>query len=1048
MTEKQYKDIIKENKWRRQVMFEPYDPLTGIGSPIERGEVIFTALGQEYKWRLPVDMIRDHKPLINAISSLGSLEAVLKKYNTDPDPELVETFLHEIIEIRFDYDFEFWAFYCVKIQDKKSKQIIPFRLNKPQRKYLSRVEKMRRACMPIRAIIDKARQWGGSTLTQIYMGWIQIRLRKNWHSAIVTQVENQARNIRGMFTRLSKEYPIEHGAIVLLPFEGSAKNRVIENRGSIIGIGSAEEPDNLRSFDFAMVHLSEVSFWPSTPTKSSADLIRSIRSQIPDVELSLEVLESTANGVGNFFHNEWLAAVQGRSGYEPIFVGWHEIEIYQRDFYGHNSIKNFVEWMLKDDYAMFLWNQGATLEGINWYFWYKKNKNYDDWQMKSEYPTTAEESFQTSGRRVFPKPYVDKARKTCKPPVFIGDVRGKAQKGKEAFEDLEFFQNDKGDLFVWEMPDNTMQVSNRYAVTVDIGGKTKDADYSIIKVFDRYWMSEGGKPTVVATWRGHCFTPETQIYTSEGLKNIEDVKVGDLVWTHRNRFKRVLKTYKNEYDGDLYNLRAKGNYETVRCTPEHPFFSNELVNKVVKRTWNNKGGRKQPFMYPRKEFIGEPKWIASKDLKHIAYSREKQDVCEPPFIINKYNGGKSKNTLREIIDLESFFSVLGYYLAEGHINKRSDNNKTPSSICFSFSYSEKDTIAKDCYSKIVKLGFKASIIEYKKVGVCRVRAYDTNLACLILNLCGEHSWNKKISPEVLKYSKKLLSILLDCYWKGDGSIYKTDNTLTHTVSTVSATLARQIRDILILIGFRPGIYRVIAKTKGKGIKSSRIRYNVVWVMSTPKNNSLLQDDKNIVYKLKSKSTSHYTGYVYNLEVEDDNSYSTACYVVHNCDQDLVCWKSAQLSKLYNNALLVVEYNSLRKDNINSEGDHHLTMLNEIVKFYSNIYARTDHEKVREGVPIKYGWHTNVSTKPMVIDELNGALREGSYYERDLRACDEMDTYEIKPDGSYGAVDGCKDDLVITTAIGVWICFKYMPMPKIVTAVKPKLSKKIVSAASI
>jgi hypothetical protein len=166
------------------------------------------------------------------------------------------------------------------------------------------------------------------------------------------------------------------------------------------------------------------------------------------------------------------------------------------------------------------------------------------------------------------------------------------------------------------------------------------------------------------------------------------------------------------------------------------------------------------------------------------------------------------------------------------------------------------------------------------------------------------------------------------------------------------------------------------------------------------------------------------------------------------DQDLISWKAAQIAKFYNNALLVVESNSLTSEQEGSEGEHHLTVLNEIVKFYSNIYARTDPEKVRQGIPIKYGFMTDRLTKPMVIDELNGALREEAYYERDERACDEMDVYVIKSNGTYGADEGSHDDHVMTTAIGVWICLKYMPLPKVIEGAGERYSKKIISEASI
>jgi len=1038
MTEEEITGIIEENNRRKLRLASLYNPVTGEGSPLERFKLSYFGGGQFWTYSVPIQMYKDHKPFFDTLMEVGSIEDLVKLKGINPSPLAISGFINELTTLRFKYDFEFWAYLTARIQDKATKRIIPFKLNKPQLKVLAELEKMRVAGEPIRAIILKARQWGGSTLIQIYMAWIQIIHKKNWHSVIIADIEDQARNIRGMYSRFAKEYPDVFGKIEFVPFEGSAKNRMLLGRNCIVGVGSAQKPENLRSYDFAMCHLSEVASYKTTLQRSPEDLVQSTRASIPDVPLSLEVLESTAKGVGNFFHREWLAAINRESAYEPIFISWFEIPRYQKSIVNYRL---FIRNHFDSEYVQFLWNLGATLEGINWYLRFKKGKNYSDWRMNNEFPSTAAEAFSSSDMRVFDPKYVLQARESCIDPEFIGDISAKSQKGKEAFERIEFMPNSRGNFFIWSKPDKSVNVSDRYVVSVDIGGRTDNADYSVIKVIDRYWMIYGGGPETVATWRGHCFIPGTLIYTSEGLKKIEDVKIGDLVWTHKNRFRKVIKTYKNEYDGEVISIRSKGNYETITCTPEHPFYGNNVTKERIKKPWKKNRSR-----YPLVEVIKDPEWIQAQDLKYITYSKIKQDLITNSFIINKYNGGKSKHTTREITDHKSFFSILGYYLAEGHLNRRSKDHKI-AHITFSFSYHERNTVARDCYDKLIKLGFKSSIIEYKDVGVCRVRANDTFLAQLIFKLCGEHSWEKKISPLVLASSTELLSELLDSYWKGDGSVYKSDQTTLNTITTVSPILARQIRDILILLGKRPGIYRVIAKTKGKGIKSSRPRYNVVWNASKIKKYATLQNDKSLVYRVNSKIQSTYTGAVYNLEVEEDNSYSTACYVVHNCDQDLIAWKAAQIARWYNNALLVVESNSLDKD-AETEGTHFLTILDEIVNFYSNIYARTDPEKVRQGLPIKYGFQTTLSTKPMVIDILNAALRDDAYIERDIRACDEMDTYEIKPNGTMGAVDSCHDDIVMATAIGLWACFKYLALPKNITYTQGPVSKKIVSEATI
>jgi hypothetical protein len=347
-----------------------------------------------------------------------------------------------------------------------------------------------------------------------------------------------------------------------------------------------------------------------------------------------------------------MTAIDGKSAYAPVFIPWFEIEMYQKDI-TEADLPAFIKWMDSEHYASYLWSLGATLEGIRWYFDFRQGENYDEWRMKSEYPSTWEESFQATGARVFSPAYVNKARRHKMAPEFVGDIRGREQRGNGALEDIELIESHRGNLFIWMFPDTEEPVSDRYVVSMDIGGRTPKADYTVLRVFDRYPIMDGGVTEAIATWHGHI------------------------------------------------------------------------------------------------------------------------------------------------------------------------------------------------------------------------------------------------------------------------------------------------------------------------------------------------------------------------------------------DQDLAAWKAVQLAKFYNNALFIPESNTYDKKSVLAEGDHFLTILDEVVKYYSNIYARTDPEKIRQGIPIKYGFHSNASSKPMVINFLNGALRDDLYYERDERVCSELDTYEIKADGSYGAVEGCHDDLVMATAIGLWACLKHLPSPKII-----------------
>ena len=78
------------------------------------------------------------------------------------------------------------------------------------------------------------------------------------------------------------------------------------------------------------------------------------------------------------------------------------------------------------------------------------------------------------------------------------------------------------------------------------------------------------------------------------------------------------------------------------------------------------------------------------------------------------------------------------------------------------------------------------------------------------------------------------------------------------------------------------------------------------------------------------------------------------------------------------------------------------------------------------------------------------IRENLYTERDERCLDEYLCYEKKPNGAFGAITGKHDDLLMTRAIGLHICFFEMEIPKIVLRIGRFVvkKKKAVSAATI
>lgn len=489
-------EFIAENKKRYAILFAEYNPLLGAGSPIDRFPVTYyIQKNKPVTIFLPLSMKKE--PIVLAIIKNPDL-LQLSSITFGGRVDCLSLFMLVFQKVRFKHDFEFWAFMTAKIQDKFTKKIVPFKQRLAQRMLLKELEDMRLTWMPIRLILLKARQYGGSTLIQMYMLWIQTELKKNWHSAVCAMDEGQSRNIRGMYTRAVREFPKSIGAITLIPHEGSSKNKVVAERGCIIGIGSMQMPDNLRSYDFSMLHLSECGLWKETLGKKPEDLVQTLRSALSNIPMTLEVLESTAKGVGNFFHREWLDAVNKVSGYKAIFIPWYMIDIYLRPI---DDKLEFIKNMTP--YDLFQWNCGATLEGINWYKRFKADNRYSTWRMQAEFPTTSLEAFSSTGSRVFAPEYVQNMRKYCCDPEWKGQLFAKGRKGKDAFVNLEFKEVPEGELWVWAPPDRSIECLNRYITTVDIGGRTEGADFSTVRVLDRYWKMYGGASEMVVTWKGH-----------------------------------------------------------------------------------------------------------------------------------------------------------------------------------------------------------------------------------------------------------------------------------------------------------------------------------------------------------------------------------------------------------------------------------------------------------------------------------------------------------------------------------------------------------------
>lgn len=309
------------------------------------------------------------------------------------------------IRQRLKDDFLHYAAKCLKIRTKDAK-VEPFELNVAQLYIHEQLEKQRKETGRIRALILKGRQQGCSTYVEGRYYW-RVTHSKGLRAFILTHEEEATNNLFEIANRYHENCPalVKPGTSA-----ANAKELYFNKLDSGYKVGTAGNKAVGRGSTIQLFHGSEVGFWPNAQMHAAG-----ILQAIPDAPDTEAILESTANGVGNYFHQQWQAAESGRSEYIAIFVPW---------FWQPEYVKTVPEGFdLTPEEKDYREAYSLTLEQMAW----RRTKIVelrDETLFKQEYPATAAEAFQVSGLDPYIKPdLVMKARKAeCEPfgPKMIG----------------------------------------------------------------------------------------------------------------------------------------------------------------------------------------------------------------------------------------------------------------------------------------------------------------------------------------------------------------------------------------------------------------------------------------------------------------------------------------------------------------------------------------------------------------------------------------------------------------------------------------------------
>lgn len=358
----------------------------------------------------------------------------------------------------------------------KNRRTVPLRLNWAQADYVSRIEAAYDAGRPGRFIILKARQMGLSTATEAVI-FAYSFLFENNKSLVISHDQDSYEHLLGM----SKHYWETFFAKRLYNTDYKSRRELAwVETGSAIRTATAKTVSAGRSQTIHALHASEVAFWDDAAT-----LMTGLRQTIPETPSTFIALESTANGIGNYYHTEWQAAVRGDSEYEALFYPWWKHPEYTAERLRVES--SLVGTLSSDERALTALLSSASYSPpqidsrILWRRHALRNLCQNDVNvLRQEYPATPEEAFVSTGRNVFPYEKLQECYQRQ------DGARGFIMVGGDGSP--RFVPSAEGPVTIFSMPSSNKDWG-RYFVSGD-PTRTTRGDYACIQVINRRTLEQ------------------------------------------------------------------------------------------------------------------------------------------------------------------------------------------------------------------------------------------------------------------------------------------------------------------------------------------------------------------------------------------------------------------------------------------------------------------------------------------------------------------------------------------------------------------------------
>lgn len=360
-----------------------------------------------------------------------------------------------------------------------------------------------------------------------------------------------------------------------------------------------------------------------------------------------------------------------------------------------------------------------------------------------------------------------------------------------------------------------------------------------------------------AQWR--CIAEDQLVLTKDGLKNISSVEIGDLVWTHKNRWRPVINVFDNGI-ADCVLATGQGTHGIV-CTPNHKFLTRDKVR--------------------RGKIYSEPEWTEFKNILNT--DKNKTTWASPASVTNKMSVPPIKaihswpQTLPDVEDLDWLW-LYGLFIAEGYTSFWSDGKQNHSRAYWCVNDSECDLVKE----KLSKFGLNSY---FYKQGDHSVKVCISNAAVAnwLREQAGHLAHNKSLAPWVFGLNEESRQAIFDGMVFGDGSYLESRKRIDY--ATASEKLAVGIKLLAQSLGYVSNIRTYPPKDHQFGDRIIHQKQHFCVQMTRVSDFKNAQSDfldDGLVWSPTGKSIPVGERHVYDLEVEEDHSYVVNGIIVSNC----------------------------------------------------------------------------------------------------------------------------------------------------------------------